>query len=186
LRSEWVFPPRLRFCHLSPAGGGYKQSMETARVDTTRLAASLLDPIPANRAFGIEVLRAEGASAEVGMEVAPRTTNVIGSLHSSGLTALVDAAGLAAVIATARSEAEMAGVVPLGTVARLRFLAPARGRLVASCTIERDDLPALQALLEGETERAQLTTEATVADAAGAIVCLGSFSWKLRRSPPAL
>jgi hypothetical protein len=56
---------------------------------------------------------------------------VIGSLHSSGLVALVDAAGLAAIIAAAAEEHELQDVTPLGWVAHLEFLSPACGRLVA-------------------------------------------------------
>jgi acyl-coenzyme A thioesterase PaaI-like protein len=61
----------------------------------TRLAATLLEPVPANRTFRIEVLKAVDSSAEVALTVAPEFHNVMGSLHSGGLVALIDATGLA-------------------------------------------------------------------------------------------
>ena len=62
-------------------------------------------------------------------------TNVVGSLHSSGLIALVDATGLAALISAATDEDQLEGVIPLGSVARIEFLAPAHGLLVGRCTV---------------------------------------------------
>jgi len=82
--------------------------------------------VPANRTFRIQVLRAVDSGAEVALAVEPDFHNVIGSLNSSGLVALVDATGLAAIIAAAANETELEGVVPLGSAARLEFLAPAR------------------------------------------------------------
>ncbi|QHE74001.1 hypothetical protein GFS60_07680 (plasmid) [Rhodococcus sp. WAY2] len=51
----------------------------------TNFAARLLEPIPANASFGLFVLRAVAGTAEVGLAVTAQHTNVIGSLHSSGL-----------------------------------------------------------------------------------------------------
>lgn len=70
------------------------------------------------------------AAAQVGLLTPPAMTNVIGTMHSSGLTALADAAGLAAIIAAC--ETTDGGVLPLGAAAALEFRAPARRRLVAS------------------------------------------------------
>ena len=151
----------------------------------TGLAAALLDPIPANRLFGLEVVAAQDGAAEVGLDVAPEASNVIGSLHSSGLVALIDAAGLAAVLSLASTEAELDRVVPLGSVARVSFLAPARGRLTARCRVQQADRHALGRLLARRTDRATAETEAVVHDAAGEVVCRGSFAWKIRRLPGA-
>jgi acyl-coenzyme A thioesterase PaaI-like protein len=151
-------------------------------MDATRLAASLLEPIPANRLFGIKVLRAGGATAEVGLQVREPMTNVIGSLHSSGLVALIDATGLAAVIAASTDEAQFDRVTPLGTIAHVEFLAPARGPLVGRCSLGGPELESLLALLRGQTAKARLTTAVDVADAAGVVVCRGSFEWRLRRA----
>lgn len=147
----------------------------------TSLAASLLDPIPANRLFGLRVLAAEDGHAEVGMDVSNEASNVIGSLHSSGLVALVDAAGLAALISVAASDSEFDGVVPLGSVAHLDFLAPARGRLTAHCRVGQTDRHALRRLLSRRTDRATAETEAEVRDEDGTVVCRGTFVWKIRR-----
>jgi acyl-coenzyme A thioesterase PaaI-like protein len=67
-------------------------------VDATVLARRLLEPIPANRTAGIEVLYAADETGRVAVTTPESMTNVIGSLHASGLVALQDAAGLAAVI----------------------------------------------------------------------------------------
>jgi uncharacterized protein (TIGR00369 family) len=152
-------------------------------MDVTALARSLLEPIPAHRTAGIEVLRAKDGSAEVALETPPELTNVIGSLHSSGLVALVDATGLAAIIAACDSEDEFRGVLPLGAAASLDFRAPARGRLVASCQLSQDVQVALRPVLSGTADRARVSTVADIVDAAGALVCRGSFDWSVRRVP---
>jgi hypothetical protein len=72
-------------------------------MDVTALARTLLEPVPAHRTAGIEVLRAADGAAEVALQTPEALVNVIGSLHSSGLIALVDAAGLAAIIAASGS-----------------------------------------------------------------------------------
>ncbi|MFF7392969.1 hypothetical protein ACFZAE_31585 [Streptomyces scabiei] len=56
-------------------------------MDRTALARTLLEPIPAHR------------TAEIATRTPPELTNVMGSLHSSGLVALLDATGLGAIIA---------------------------------------------------------------------------------------
>ncbi len=91
-------------------------------MDLTSLAAGLLEPVPANAALGIKVTRAAGGGAEVSMPEATDAANVIGSMHSSGLIALIDAAGLAAVIAMTDERAPFENVVALGANARLEFL----------------------------------------------------------------
>ncbi|WP_416986204.1 hypothetical protein [Streptomyces sp. T028] len=60
-------------------------------MDMTALARTLLEPIPAHRTAGIEVLLAVGGAAEVATETPQALTNVIGSLHSGGPMALLDA-----------------------------------------------------------------------------------------------
>lgn len=154
-------------------------------MDATRLAAELLEPIPAHRTFGIRVLRAVDGDAQVTLDAAPATANVIGSLHSSGLTALVDATGLAAIIAAAATPAEFEGVTPLGTLAELEFLAPARGTLTGHCALDAPALSSARGLLGGSEARARLITDVDVRDADEVTVCRGSFTWSLRRQPPA-
>jgi uncharacterized protein (TIGR00369 family) len=105
-------------------------------MDVTALARSLLEPIPAHRTLGIQVLRAGDGSAEVMLETPAAMTNVIGSLHSGGLIALVDATGLAAIIGACETETDLDRIVPLGAAASLEFRAPARGRLVATCHLD--------------------------------------------------
>ncbi|WP_461059565.1 PaaI family thioesterase [Streptomyces pseudoechinosporeus] len=152
-------------------------------MDMTALARTLLEPIPAHRTAGIEVLRAADGMAEVALETPKELTNVIGSLHSSGLIALIDAVGLAAIIATSERSEEMEDVVPLGTAASLEFLAPARGRLLATCRLSDEARQTLRRLLSGETDRARLSTRVGVTDAEGTPVCRGSFDWSIRRMP---
>jgi acyl-coenzyme A thioesterase PaaI-like protein len=150
-------------------------------MDATRLAATLLEGVPANRTFRIQVLRAVDSSAEVALALEPDIHNVIGSLHSSGLIALVDATGLAAIIAAAADEAQLEGVVPLGSAARLGFLAPARGRLRGRCALGREHDRALRAFFTGDQPRAHVETVVELLDADEAAVCRGTFTWKIRR-----
>ncbi|GAA3770022.1 hypothetical protein GCM10022403_001740 [Streptomyces coacervatus] len=150
-------------------------------MDMTALARTLLEPIPAHRTAGIEVLRAADGAAEVALETPRELANVIGSLHSSGLIALIDAAGLGAIIASGTRTGDLDGIVPLGTAAEIEFLAPARGRLVATCRLADEARRALQPLLSGESPKARLSTQAEVTDATGTPVCRGSFDWSVRR-----
>jgi acyl-coenzyme A thioesterase PaaI-like protein len=150
-------------------------------MDATDLARRLLDPIPAHRTLGLEVLHAVDGAAEVAADVPPALTNVIGSLHSSGLVTLVDAAGLAALIAASEEPDGFAGIVPLGAAAELRFLAPARGRLVASCRLADDARAAVAAVCAGTAETTRTITETEITDAGGVTVCRGTFDWSLRR-----
>jgi len=152
-------------------------------MDATALARSLLEPVPAHRSAGIEVLRAVDGVGEVALTTLPAMTNVIGSLHSSGLITLVDAAGLAAIIAACETEDEFRQLVPLGAAASMEFRAPARGRLVASCRLDGDARRALRPVLSGREDRTRITTLAEVTDAAGALVTRGSFDWSIRRLP---
>jgi hypothetical protein len=108
-------------------------------------------------------------------------TNVIGSLHSSGLIALADAAGLAAVIAASQAPGDFRGVIPLGAVATLEFCAPARGRLVASCTLTQAARAALAPVLSGQRDSARITTVADIADQSGSLTCRLTFDWSIRR-----
>lgn len=155
-------------------------------MDLTRLARRLLEPIPANDTLGLKVLQARDGAAEVAIDPAPRLANVIGSLHSSGLITLLDAAGLAALIATARDEREFDGVIPLGATAELRFLAPARGRLIAHCHLDGQAVASVRSLLDGATSKIALTTSSEITDPSGTVVCTGDFHWSVRRATAAV
>jgi acyl-coenzyme A thioesterase PaaI-like protein len=150
-------------------------------MDATALARALLDPIPAHRTVGLEVVRAVNGLGVVAVTAPPAFANVIGSLHSSGLVTLVDAAGLAAIISASPTADAFRGVVPLGAAAALRFLAPARGRLVATCRLDPDAREALEEVFIGVSTRARITTTTEIADDAGGVVCQGSLDWSVRR-----
>ena len=150
-------------------------------MDVTALARSLLDPVPAHVTAGLEVLHAADGAAEVALRTPLTLTNVIGSLHSSGLITLADAAGLAAIIAACETEDEMRGILPLGAIATLEFRAPARGRLVASCHLAEAARQALRPVLSGAGNRARISTVAEITDEAHALVCRGTFDWSVRR-----
>ncbi len=105
--------------------------------------------MPANRSFGITVENARGARATVALDLKPELENVIGSLHASGLMALVDATGLAAMISLADAPDQFTGITPLATDAQLVFIAPARGRLRGYCQLDPDDQSGLRELLDG-------------------------------------
>jgi acyl-coenzyme A thioesterase PaaI-like protein len=153
-------------------------------MDLTDLARSLLGPIPAHRTMRLEVLRAADTVGVVAVQVRPKLTNVIGSLHSSGLITLIDAAGLAAIISAAPSAAAFAGIVPLGGAASLRFRAPARGRLIATCALDDQARQQLAEIFAGAT-RVRFTTTTTITGENGAVVCEGSFDWSVRCTVPA-
>jgi uncharacterized protein (TIGR00369 family) len=149
-------------------------------MDATALARRLLEPVPANATLGLEILHAVDGDASVALTVVPRLTNLVGSLHASGLVGLVDAAGLTAVVAACEDEAQARTLVPLGSSTTTDFLTPARGRLIASCSLSDAARQALGQLLGGRTERTCLSTEAVIVDEAGDTVCRGSFRWRIR------
>ncbi|UUN24996.1 hypothetical protein [Streptomyces sp. FIT100] len=210
-------------------------------MDATEHTRHLLYPVPAHRTARIEVVSAVDGAAQVALETPPELTNVIGSLHSSGLITLVDAAGLgrvskvapsarragptasgacdrkakgrsrtgrtwttpttqracvpgvvgqaglskhalAAIIAAAEHPEQCDGLVPLGAAASLRFTAPARGRLLASCRLSRTARAALRPVLTGEVHRANFSTRTETTDADDTLVCWGDFDWSVRRS----
>ncbi|MFE6553426.1 DUF4442 domain-containing protein [Streptomyces sp. NPDC057746] len=149
----------------------------------TALARTLLESVPAHRTARIEVVRAVDGEAELACDTPAELTNVIGSLHSGGLIALLDAAGLAALIASGPHAGALERIVPLGTAAAAEFLAPARGRLSAGCRLDDQARIALEPLWAGETDRVRISTWAEITDAAGRVVCRGRFDWSVRRTP---
>lgn len=151
-------------------------------MDCTRLAARLLETAPANRTFGLRVLRADATGAEVALDDGSAYANVIGALHSSGLVALIDAAGLAAMIGSCQDEAEFDGLTPLGTWASLQFLAPARGPLIARCHLEPFESSAIRELLERRIRKEELETCVEIVDRDEMVVCRGRLVFKLRRA----
>ncbi|GAB3855767.1 PaaI family thioesterase [Dactylosporangium cerinum] len=151
-------------------------------MDATALARSLLDPIPAHRTVGLEVIRAVNGLGVVAVTAPPALANVIGSLHAGGLVTLVDAAGLAAIISASPTDDAFRGVVPLGAAAALRFLAPARGRLVATCRLDPEARESLAEVFIGAATRVRVTTATDVVDDTGGVVCQGNFDWSVRRS----
>jgi hypothetical protein len=52
--------------------------------------------------------------------------------------------------------------------------------LVASCQLDQDAQVALRPV-SSRADRARVTTVAGVADAAGMLVCRGTFQWSIRR-----
>lgn len=151
-------------------------------MDTTALARRLLGAAPVHRTFGLEVARSGDGRSEVALPTVEALSNVIGSTHASGLVTLLDAAGLAAIVGGAESEDELDGVLPLGSAATMRFLAPARGRLVATCELSVDARAAVRAVLSRADAKARLVTTALVHDEDDAVVAEGTFTWSLRRS----
>ena len=152
-------------------------------MDASELAGDMLALAPANVTLGVRVVSAVDGVGVVDLEVREDFANVIGSLHASGLVALIDAACLAAVISVAWHPAQLGGVTPLGARADLEFLAPARGRLQGRCQLPDDNLDALQHFYAGPAPAAlRLTTAADVLDRDGVVVCRGSFDWSIRRA----
>ena len=155
-------------------------------MDATALARELIEPIPVNALHGLTVRAAADGAATVELQVGPTLGNAIGSLAASGLIAMVDAAGLAAIIATAERPEELRDVSPLGSDADLTFFAPARGRLRAHCALDQPALDAVRRLLAGEADRAAVLTLTEITDEQRTVVCTGRFRWRIRRMTPAL
>jgi acyl-coenzyme A thioesterase PaaI-like protein len=153
-------------------------------VDATGLVRTLFDAVPAHRTFGLTVRRAVDGAAEVAVSTVPALTNVIGSLHSSGLITLIDAAGLGAIVSAAARPAQVDGIVPLGAAALLAFRAPARGVLVARCDLTDDQRRVLGTVFTADADRVRMTTSAEVTDEGGTVVCRGTFEWSVRRARP--
>lgn len=156
------------------------EAAENAGMNGTDVARDLLAPIPAHATTGLSVVSATDGVGVVAMDPVPSLANVVGSLHSSGLITLIDAAGLAAIIAA--GPAEMDGVIPLGSAATLRFLAPARGRLTATCALDAHARDQLATLFARATPKIKIKTSAAVRDEHGTLVCEGSFQWSIRRT----
>lgn len=151
------------------------------KVNATGLVRAVLEPIPANVLFGLRVICAEDGYAEVCVDVKPEFTNVIGSLHASGLIALADGAGLAALMSIAENAEQTHGVIPLGAAAGLHFRAPATGTITAKCTLSRAAVLSAGNLFAGTSERVRLSTQADLTDAGGKLVCTGKFQWSVSR-----
>ena len=150
-------------------------------MDATVLVRTLFEAVPAHRTFGLTVRDAVDGCAVVELRTRPSMTNVIGSLHSSGLVALIDAAGLAAIISSATAPEQLDGFVPLGRAASLTFRAPARGLLTARCTLAGPTRTNLVPLFVGDTAKLRTATTTEITDGGGTVVCLGTFDWSLRR-----
>jgi acyl-coenzyme A thioesterase PaaI-like protein len=150
-------------------------------LDSTRLASELLGPVPAIRSFGIEVLHAAHGSSELCMLVPDVMTGLVGSLHSSGLTALADATGHAALISAATDEAQLDDVFPLCSSARIDLIGPAYGLLVGRCSVGVDGLGALEPFYRRRRSRVQLMTDTEIFDSEETLVCRGTCVWTVSR-----
>lgn len=150
--------------------------------DVTALASSLLEPIPAHRALGLTVQWAGDFRSEVSAHTPPQMANVIHSLHSSGLLALIDAAGLAAIIGGCQDDNQFEGVTSLGAAASLEFYQPARGQLLATCGLDRGTQKAVRPVLSGNKDRVRITTRVDITDESGAVVCRGRVHWSVCRT----
>jgi uncharacterized protein (TIGR00369 family) len=150
-------------------------------MDATALARRLLAPVPVHQAIRLEVISAADGRAEVRMADAARLTSPAGALHSSGLIALIDAVGIAAMIAAAEDDDAFTGVSVLGAAASLEFHRPALGPLTAVCQLDPTALAAVRPLFARTAAKVRLCTSAQVLDADGIVVCAGGFRWSLRR-----
>ncbi len=153
-------------------------------MDKTVLARRLLAPVPAHRAVQLDVLSAVDGRAEVSIGAATGLTSPIGALHSSGLITLVDAAGIAAMIAAVEDDEAFTGVSVLGTRASLEFRRPALGRLTAVCQLDPDAFGALLPFFARTSDKVTVPTAAEVRDDLGVVVCAGEFRWSVRRARP--
>lgn len=149
-------------------------------MDLTDVAAELLDGLPANRTLGLTVSQASDGRGVVVLPVAEPVHNVIGSLHSSGVAALADAAALAAVLSAAPDEMTARRLQPLGVEARLVFRRPVRGVAQAVCRLDTDTERALAGLFAAETDRVKVNTRTLVGCGEVPDAAEGTFSWVIR------
>lgn len=116
------------------------------------------------------------------MPAPPRTADVVRSLHSSGLVALVDAAGLAAIIGACEDDRQFEGITPSGAAASLDLHRPAQGRLLATCRLDRGTQRALRPVLSGRRNEVRIRTRVDIVDERQAVVCRGRFNWYVHRT----
>ncbi len=154
----------------------------TGSTNVTALASSLLEPIPAHAVMGLQVRWAGDCRSEVSLQTPPRMVNVNGSLHTGGLVALVDAAGLAAIIGACQDDTQFECITALGAAASLEFHRPARGRPLATCSLDPGTQKALRPVLVGHKSHARITTSVDVVDERDTVVCRGRFTWNVRRT----
>ena len=154
-------------------------------VDTTGWVRGLFEDVPVHQTLGLEVVQAKLGAAEVRAEVTQPLANVVGAMHSSGVVALVDASGLAAVLSWCADPAALDGVTPLGRATSVRFHAPGRGRLSATTRLcDEQAAPAVAFFEDTSSDRARVETLTTVRDEAGLRIAEGSFVWHLARRAP--
>lgn len=163
-------------------GGGARRTFHP--VDLAWLAAELIDRLPANRTLGLSVIEVRDGLGRAKLPVSDGLRNVIGALHSSGVTALVDAAALAAVLSVAPDEALARRLQPLGTDARLSFHRPVRGTALATCELDAQTRAALERLFEGRDDRASFTTLTVIDGDQSPRAAEGEFDWVVRLAPP--
>lgn len=152
-------------------------------MDLTNVAAELLDGLPANRTLGLTVASAVDGEGQVNLQVREPVHNVIGALHSSGVTALADAAALAAVLSAAPDEHRARRLQPLGVECQIAFRRPVRGAARATCRLAPDVEHTLNGLYAGDTDRVRITTYATVDGDAEPMAAEGRFDWVIRLAP---
>lgn len=152
-------------------------------MDLGSVAVDLLDRLPANRTLGLRITEVGDGIARAELPVSDPVTNVIGALHSSGVVALADAAGLAAALSVSPDEATARRLQPLGVEARVTFHRPVRGIAIATCILDAMSRAALANLFSGAEERARLTTLTTIDGDRALGAAEGEFDWVVRLGP---
>ena len=118
-----------------------------------------------------------------GLAVSEPVHNVIGSLHSSGVVALADAAALAAVLSTAPDEATARRLQPLGVQAEVVFHRPARGVAEAVCRLDSVAEQALADMYAGNRHQIRVNTRIEIGTSANAVAAEAVFTWAIRLAP---
>lgn len=152
-------------------------------MDLDSVAVDLLDRLPANRTLGLRITEVGDGIARAELPVSEPVTNVIRALHSSGVVALADAAGLAAALSVSPDEATARRLQPLGVEVRVTFHRPVRGIAVATCILDAISRAALARLFSGAEERARLTTLTTIDGDRALGAAEGEFDWVVRLGP---
>lgn len=126
------------------------------------------DELPFNRHMGVTVRALQPGRAETVLAASDDLANHVGGVHAVAELAPAELCGALAVSSRLTVLLER-GFVPVVAGMRVRYRAPARGELTATCEVGEDVVgPALAAAEAGERPRVEATIE--VRDGDGTVV----------------
>ena len=152
-------------------------------VDADYLTRHLIARVPAYALLGIHLLEGAGSAVAVTMISPQLFAESSGVIHAGALVTLLEASGVAMLLAVCGGEGEACALGWTQVSATLDFRLPARGQLVAECMADDAIGDAVRQVTRGQCERARVATLTEVRDSTGAVVCGGTLRWNLHRRP---